>query len=247
MEMNDKPRKKPLIVLASARTDFAYTVAQVLKANDFDVYITRCGCLDVQKIASLHADMFLADCNIVQGTCLCAVDSIREISKTLPVVFITERSDEEGLLKAYDAGIDSFIQSPVSMRLLVAQIKAILNRRGGASAEESHTVGEFTLDAESCTLYFHDTPIKLPYMEARLLDILIRNKNKVCETEQLIKLLWGKESEVRTSNNINIYIYNLRQILKRDPNVQLVNIRGVGFKLMEAVPASSASAPASQG
>lgn len=246
METNDSSRKKPLIVLASARTDFAYTVAQVLKANDFDVYITRCSCLDVQKIASLHADMFLADCNIVQGTCLCAVDGIREISKTLPVVFITERSDEEGLLKAYDEGIDSFIQSPVSMRLLVAQIKAIL-RRGGASAEESLTVGEFTLDAESCTLYFRDTPIKLPYMEARLLDILISKKNKVCETEQLIKLLWGKESEVRTSNNINIYIYNLRKILKRDPNVQLVNIRGVGFKLTETAPASSATAPACQG
>lgn len=247
METNDKPRKKPLIILASARPDFAYTIEQILKANDFDVYATKCGCLNAQTIESLHADLFLADCNIVHGACLCTVESIRRINKSIPVVFVTENAEEEELLKAYEAGIDSFIQGPVSMRLLVAHIKAIMSKRDGASDEEPHTAGEFTLDAESCTLYFRDTPIKLPYMEARLLDILISKKNKVCETEQLIKLLWGKESEVRTSNNINIYIYNLRKILKRDPNVQLVNIRGVGFKLTETAPASSATAPASQG
>lgn len=157
---------------------------------------------------------------------------IREHDRNVPILFLTAKSLEEDKLKGFQAGADDYLTKPFSMEELLLRLEAIL-RRSGHSAQGSKifTVGSFTLDYNRQVLKRKGKELRLTSKENELLRLLCENTNEVLDRSYALNKIWQDDSYFN-ARSMDVYIAKLRKYLKEDPSVELINVHGVGFKLV---------------
>ena len=148
------------------------------------------------------------------------------------MIFLTARSAQEDVLRGFEIGADDYITKPFSMDELLMRIKAVFRR--SSLTEPLPTIfrlGSFTFDAPRHLLNRGDESRKLTTKEADLLLLLCEYKNKTLERQVALKRIWCEESFLN-ARSMDVYITKLRKYFKEDPNVQIANVHGVGFKLV---------------
>lgn len=157
---------------------------------------------------------------------------VKKINKRIPLIFLTARSAQEDVLRGFEIGADDYITKPFSMDELLMRIKAVFRR--SSLTEPLPTIfrlGSFTFDAPRHLLNRGDESRKLTTKEADLLLLLCEYKNKTLERQVALKRIWCEESFLN-ARSMDVYITKLRKYFKEDPNVQIANVHGVGFKLV---------------
>ncbi len=160
--------------------------------------------------------------------------TIRETNQEIPIIFLTAKSMQEDKLKGFQAGADDYLTKPFNMEELLARIQAILRRTdtsGVKSNDGIYTIGNMAYDFNRQILKIGDNEQKLTSKEAGLLKILCENANDVVDRSQALKEIWHDDSYFN-ARSMDVYIAKLRKYLKADPNVELINVHGVGFKLV---------------
>ena len=157
---------------------------------------------------------------------------IREHDRNIPILFLTAKSLEEDKLKGFQAGADDYLTKPFSMEELLLRIEAIL-RRSGHSAQGAKllTVGSFTLDYNRQVLERKGKELRLTSKENELLRLLCENTNEVLDRSYALNKIWQDDSYFN-ARSMDVYIAKLRKYLREDPSVELINVHGVGFKLV---------------
>lgn len=117
------------------------------------------------------------------------------------------------------------------MEELIVRINALLKRGQNEISSEIITLGEYVFNLKKQTLTFHNTTENLTHREANLLYYLIKNKNQVLERSFILKKLWG-DDDFFNARSMDVFITKLRKKLKRDPAIQILNVRGFGYKLI---------------
>ncbi len=157
---------------------------------------------------------------------------VRKLQSNIPLIFLTARSGQEDVLRGFELGADDYITKPFSMDELLMRIKAVYRR---ASLTEplptTFKLGSFTFDAPRHLLIRGEESRKLTTKEADLLLLLCEYKNKTLERQVALKRIWCEESFLN-ARSMDVYITKLRKYFKEDPNVQISNVHGVGFKLV---------------
>lgn len=161
---------------------------------------------------------------------------IKKVAPQMPIIFLTAKSMKEDKLEGFKIGADDYITKPFSFEELQLRIHAIM-RRVESSVIPSDAIDEFTIGAykyieNERSLYINGEATKLTTKEAELLKILAYNKNKIVERDVALKSIWGNDNYF-TGRSMDVYITKLRKYLKQDSNLEIVNIHGQGFKLIE--------------
>ena len=161
---------------------------------------------------------------------------IREKNDIVPLIFLTAKTLKEDVLKGFKLGADDYISKPFDSEVLLAKIKSILSRRVVQPSIESEeidfTIGSFDFNSKLRMLTFKDTdPIKLSPKENQLLRLLALHVNDLLSRETALNKIWHDDNYF-TSRSMDVYIAKLRKYLRTDPNVEILNIHGEGFRLV---------------
>jgi DNA-binding response OmpR family regulator len=160
---------------------------------------------------------------------------IRQMSPDIPIVFLTAKSMKEDIVKGFSSGGDDYITKPFNIEELILRIEAILRRSSTTDqAQATYEIGEYVFNPTKQTLLYSGdgTEQKLTSKEAELLRYLCVNRNNVLDRNFALRTIWNDDSYFN-ARSMDVYITKLRKFLKDDPSVQIINVRGKGFKLID--------------
>jgi DNA-binding response OmpR family regulator len=159
---------------------------------------------------------------------------IRNIDKKVPILFLTAKSMQEDKLKGFEIGADDYLTKPFSMEELLARMEAIIRRSAKEDEEpesDTYDLGKMEFNFVRQTLSMGKEEVKLTSKEAALLKLLCQNLNDVVDRSVALNKIWLDDSYFN-ARSMDVYITKLRKYLKMDPSVELINVHGVGFKLV---------------
>ncbi|MEI6822957.1 MAG: response regulator transcription factor [Bacteroidota bacterium] len=162
------------------------------------------------------------------------VKDIRKIDPKVPIIILTAKSMQEDKLKGFQVGADDYITKPFSMEELMMRMQAILRRvaeTGKAPLDNMFKIGKYSFDYNRQILSINGVNHKLTSKEAELLIILCQNSNEVVDRSVALNKIW-KDDSYFNARSMDVYITKLRKYLKEDPEIELLNVHGVGFKLI---------------
>ena len=157
--------------------------------------------------------------------------SIREKNREIPILFLTAKTMVEDKLTGFQTGADDYITKPFSLEELFYRIEVFLRRTKDIQADDAvFSVGQFQFDHFSFTLRHNDHEKTLTQKEAEVLKLLYRNRDRVLKREEILTHVWG-DDDYFMGRSMDVFISKLRKYLKTDPDIQIVNYHGVGFRL----------------
>jgi len=160
---------------------------------------------------------------------------IRKIDTAIPILFLTAKSLEEDKLKGFQAGGDDYLTKPFSMEELLARMEAILRRtaaiQNSTGGNGIYEIGRFVFDYNHQQLIISGNEQKLTSKEAELLKLLCDHINQVVDRSFALNRIWQNDSYFN-ARSMDVYIAKLRKYLKEDDSVELINVHGIGFKLV---------------
>ena len=225
------------ILIVEDEESFSDPLSYSLRKEGYEVAVADNG-TDGVRIFSVHgADLVLLDLMLpgMSGTEVC-----REIRRTssVPVIMLTAKDDEFDKVLGLELGADDYVTKPYSSRELLARIKAVL-RRGQDSTEVEEdatlTAGGIMMDVERHVVQVRGEDVSLPLKEFELLEMLLRNVDRVLTRGQLIDRVWGA-NYVGDTKTLDVHVKRLRAKIEDDPKnpVHLVTVRGLGYKFDSA-------------
>jgi DNA-binding response OmpR family regulator len=160
-------------------------------------------------------------------------DEIREKDQQVPIIFLTARSGVNDVVNGFKMGGNDYIRKPFSMEELIVRIDNALKQgsREAVIQEDEVKLGEFLFNSRRQTLTVGGDTRKLSFRESELLKILYLNRDVIVERREILNLLWGNDSFFN-SRNLDVYITKLRNFLKQDPNIQIITIKGIGYRFV---------------
>ncbi|MDR2938006.1 MAG: response regulator transcription factor [Prevotellaceae bacterium] len=160
---------------------------------------------------------------------------IRMLSSAVPILFLTAKSVKEDVLEGFAAGADDYMTKPFSIEELLFRVEAILRRTRGENAslnQDTFQVGIYSFNSTKQTLLKEGgEEQKLTAKESELLRQLCINRNAVLDRNFALKTIWNDDTYFN-ARSMDVYITKLRKFLKEDPSIQIINVRGKGFKLI---------------
>lgn len=224
--------KNVKILLVEDDPNLGLLLSEYLRAKDFPTTLKTDGVEGYQEYIRGDYDFLILDVMVPLKDGFTLAKEIREIDEKTPILFLTAKSMNEDKLEGFKSGGDDYMTKPFSMEELLARVNAILKRAGQNQEEKGpFKVGKFTFDPSSHQLVMGDKSIKLTTKENDLLHLLYRNKNSILDRNFALKKIWGDDSYFN-GRSMDVYITKLRKHLKLDPNIQIINEHGKGFKLI---------------
>jgi DNA-binding response OmpR family regulator len=160
---------------------------------------------------------------------------IRKVNATVPILFLTAKTQTEDVVKGFAEGGNDYLRKPFSMEELIVRINNLLQLTGTQQAEKEDgdtiKLGVFTFNLPRQVLASSTEEKKLSYRESELLLFLYRNRNAIIERRDLLNAIWGNDSFFN-SRNLDVYITKLRGYLKEDSTLEILTIKGVGYRFV---------------
>jgi len=212
------------------------SLGMILKAYlDANGFITTL-CLNGQEawncFSTSEFDICLTDVMMPVMDGFTLAKQIKSSSPSMPLVFLTAKKEQEDILEGFRLGADDYVTKPFSMDELVARLKAIHRRCSFVQSKPStYQLGSFSFDAPRQTLSKGNEVHKLTSKESVLLLMLCENMGSTLERSKALQQIWEEDSYLN-ARSMDVYITKLRKHFKDEPNVEIQNVHGVGFKLV---------------
>jgi DNA-binding response OmpR family regulator len=226
------------ILLVEDDPNFGTVLKDYLALNDYNVTHAKDGIEGLIMFKNSDYDLCILDVMMPRKDGFSLAEDIRATNKEIPIIFLTAKTLKEDVLKGYAVGADDYLNKPFDSEVLLYKIKAILQRKGADSSPESEqfefTVGSFFFNSKLRHLSVGEDsePIKLSPKESKLLRMLAIHKNDLMPRELALTKIW-RDDNYFTSRSMDVYIAKLRKYLKVDDKVEILNIHGEGFRLVE--------------
>ncbi len=222
------------ILLIEDQIELCVILKDTLALYDFDVTYALNGDDGYNEFISLDPKLVIIDIMMPGSDGFSAVKKIRLVNKDVPIIMLTAKPLTEDLVKAFDLGCNDFVRKPFAMEELIARIKSFTKVSGNAAgaAQNIYRFGNFSLNASTHELTNDSKRFQLSYKEVELLKRLCEAKSTVVDRQDLLMELWGSDN-VFNNKTMNVYISRLRNYLDSDKSVEILTIRGFGYKLIE--------------
>ena len=161
-------------------------------------------------------------------------DEIRDLNEEVPIIFLTAKTQTEDVVKGFSLGGNDYIRKPFSMEELIVRIQNLLKNKQEGSQKISGgtaTIGKYNFQLNRQMLSNGKEERKLSYRESELLKLLYENRDKIIDRKDILNFLWGNDSFFN-SRNLDVYITKLRSYLKEDPSLEILTIKGVGYRFI---------------
>jgi DNA-binding response OmpR family regulator len=223
------------LLLAEDDENLGTLLNTFLKNKGYQVDLARNGKSALEKFNDGNYDFLILDVMMPEIDGFTVAKEVREVDKNVPILFLTAKSMKEDKLQGFAIGADDYLTKPFSMEELVARVEAILKRTGyeGDTDTSSFDVGLFTFDSDKRLLIKDGDTQKLTTKESQLLKLLAKNKNEVLDRQAALRAIWGDDNYFN-GRSMDVYIAKLRKMLKEDEKIEIMNVHGKGFKLIDS-------------
>lgn len=204
-------KEKYNILIVDDEKDLCEILQFNLMSEGFDIDVAYSGEEALKKPLS-HFDLILLDVMMGNMSGYRVADKIRrELQLSVPIIFLTAKTEENDMLTGFNVGGDDYISKPFSIKEVVARIKAVL-KRGRSESVQSDLIriDDLSLDLERKTLKIYDEPINLTRKEFEILALLITNRGKYIGREEILDRVWSDDVIV-TERNVDVNIARLRK------------------------------------
>jgi DNA-binding response OmpR family regulator len=227
--------KKYHILLCEDDTNLGMVLKNYLELNDYDVVLERDGRLGLAAFQREKFDICLLDVMMPHMDGFTLAEEIRDVDPDIPLFFLSAKTMKEDIIQGYKLGADDYITKPFDSEVLMHKIKAILKRNEEMTKEAVNMefdLGGFHFNPKLRELVIGDKKLTLSPKENELLRMLAEHKNDLLPREKALKKIWGSDTYFN-GRSMDVYIAKLRKYLKDDENLEIVNIHGNGFRLVE--------------
>ena len=212
----------------------ARIVKESLESREFDVIMENDGAKAVDLFKKSQPDICVLDVMLPNKDGFEIADEIREINENIPIIFLTAKAQTEDVIKGFTLGGNDYIRKPFSMEELIIRIQNLLRLRKDGSKKinaESIRMGKYNFQINRQVLSNDQEKRKLSFRESELLKLLYESRDKVIDRRDILNLLWGNDSFFN-SRNLDVYITKLRSYLKGDPSLEIITIKGIGYRFV---------------
>jgi len=224
------------ILLVEDDINFGALLNDFLTLHSYNVVLAKNGIEGLEKFKKSQFGLCVLDVMLPFKDGFTLAKEIREIDKDVPLFFLTAKTLKEDVLKGYKIGADDYLTKPFDSDILLLKIKSIFKRKQLINSKEivkyEFEFAKFKFNSKLRTLQFETEPIiKLSPKENQLLRMLLNYLNDLMPRELALVKIWNDDNYF-TSRSMDVYIAKIRKHLSKDPNVEIENIHGEGFRLI---------------
>ncbi|RNC84217.1 MAG: DNA-binding response regulator [Winogradskyella sp.] len=219
------------LLLAEDEAALGQIIKESLETRNFEVLLCDNGEKALKTYNSEQPEILVLDVMMPKKDGFTLAKEIREIDDAIPIIFLTAKSQTQDVVEGFTIGGNDYLKKPFSMEELIVRIHNLVNRTRLQKTSEVLSIGNFTFDFPKQLLtYKNEDALQLTHREAHLLFHLIKNKNSVLDRSIILNKLWGND-DFFTARSMDVFISKLRKKLKQDDSIQILNVRGFGYKL----------------
>ena len=227
------------ILLAEDEHTLAMIIKDTLDGQGFVVNVAGDGEEALRLYAASKPDVIVADVMMPRLDGYELVRRIRKHDAQTPVIFLTARSAVNDVVHGFEMGANDYLKKPFGMQELIVRIKALLGRACTVTPQPVEaevtrfTIGQYLFDAvvQRLTHVPTGTRAELSYRESEILRHLCQHPSEVVTSRSLLLELWGDDSFFN-NKSLHVFITKLRHRLAQDQHLRIVNVRGLGYKLI---------------
>lgn len=209
-------------------------VRESLESRGFDVFMEEDGANVTALFKKTKPDICVLDIMLPNKDGFTIADEIRRLDEDVPIIFLTAKTQTEDVVKGFSIGGNDYIRKPFSLEELIVRIQHLLRHKqepvpkiqGGTV-----TMGSFSFQLNRQLLVSGKTERKLSFRESELLKLLYEHRDQIIDRRDILNLLWGNDSFFN-SRNLDVYITKLRGYLKEDSSLEIITIKGVGYRFV---------------
>lgn len=226
--------KKTKVLYVEDEVFLAKIVSETLQGRGYDVILEGDGGKAVDQFRKEKPDVCVLDIMLPNKDGFAIADEIRDKDTEVPIIFLSAKSQTSDVVNGFKTGANDYIRKPFSIEELIVRIENVLKHKNLPAEEaEEVKIGEYTFNTRRQTLTHPSEQRKLSYRESELLKLLYGNRDKIVERSEILTLLWGSDSFFN-SRNLDVYITKLRGYLKHDPSIEIITIKGIGYRFVMA-------------
>ena len=210
-------------------------VKETLEGRGFEVVMETNGGKVFALFKEEKPDICILDIMMPNRNGFEVAEDIRAINDDVPIIFLTAKTQTEDLVKGFRTGGNDYIRKPFSMEELIVRIENALRVKKDAQTlpitGETITFGRYVFYLNRQVLVHQAEERKLSYRESELLKYLWQQRNDIIDRRDMLQAIWGNDSFFN-SRNLDVYITRLRGYLKADDTVEILTIKGVGYRFV---------------
>jgi len=232
------PQQK--ILLVEDDRNFGDVLRSYLEMNQYDVTLATDGEAGFETFKGGRFDLCILDVMMPKKDGFTLAKEIKEDNGDMPIIFLTAKSLKEDVIDGFRIGADDYITKPFNSEELLYRVQAVLKRSAGPTNPDADkkefVVGNYVFNYPLRILTFDPNgdkeKDKLSPKEAHLLRLFCLHKNDVLPRSQALVEIW-EEDNYFTARSMDVFVTKLRKYLKKDENLEIVNIHGNGFRLID--------------
>lgn len=223
---------KSKILFVEDDPSLGFVVKDNLSLKGYDVTLCKDGAEGEVEFGRKSFDLCVLDVMLPKKDGFALARSIREKNSDIPIIFLTAKAMVEDKLEGFGTGADDYVTKPFSLEELYCRIEVFLKRSNLSTkgAIGALPIGEYEFDTANFTLKHKNDERVLTSREAEILKQLYLHRDRVLKREEILLAVWGND-DYFLGRSLDVFISKIRKYLKEDPNVQITNFHGVGFKL----------------
>ncbi len=209
-------------------------VKESLESRGYEVVMESDGGNALVIFQKIKPDVCVLDIMLPNKDGFTVADEIRELNEDVPIIFLTAKTQTEDVIKGFSLGANDYIRKPFSIEELIVRIQNALRSKKEEAEKimaDSVSVGKFNFHIKRQLLTDGREDRKLSFRESALLKLLYENRDKIIDRKDILNLLWGNDSFFN-SRNLDVYVTKLRSYLKEDPSLEIITIKGVGYRFV---------------
>jgi DNA-binding response OmpR family regulator len=225
--------KKAKVLYVEDEVFLAKIVSETLQSRGYDVILESDGGKAMDQFTKEKPDVCVLDIMLPNKDGFAIADEIRDKDTKVPIIFLSAKSQTSDVVNGFKTGANDYIRKPFSIEELIVRLENVLKHKTVPEETEEVKIGAYTFNTRRQTLQHPNEQRKLSYRESELLKLLYESRDNIVERSEILTLLWGSDSFFN-SRNLDVYITKLRGYLKHDPEIEIITIKGIGYRFVMA-------------
>lgn len=219
------------ILLAEDETSLGLIIKESLESRDFEVHWYTDGNEAMMAAQKLQPDILVLDIMMPGKDGYDLAKTIRKKDQRVPIIFLTAKSRTEDVVEGFESGGNDYLKKPFSMEELIVRINELLKRGQPKESKEQIAIGKYLFNYPKQMITLGADQQRLTHREAEVLICLAARPNQLIDRSYMLNEIWG-DDDFFSTRSMDVFITKLRKKFKEDPGVEIVNVRGFGYKLI---------------